>query len=170
VNGGVNIFKSVHVVSTSFHANRIVTLTDRCLEVSVKEESLVNIDVFTQSSLAIQIHMLTAIGAFFLGAYVLMRRKGTLAHKIAGRVFALLMVTTAITAIFIRNINDGSFSWIHIFVPMTFIGLYQVISSIRRGDVKLHRKHVFSMYFAALIIPGLFAFMPGRTMWMLFFA
>ncbi|WP_427454645.1 DUF2306 domain-containing protein [Litorimonas sp. WD9-15] len=129
-----------------------------------------NIEYFTQASLAIQIHMLVAIGAFFLGAYVLMRRKGTKAHKLAGRIFGLLMIATATTAIFIRDLNDGSFSWIHIFVPITFIGMYQIISSIRKGDVKRHRRHVLTMYFAALLIPGFFAFMPGRTMWMLFFA
>jgi len=29
--------------------------------------------------------------------------------------------------------------------------------------------HVASMFFAALLIPGAFAFMPGRTLWRLFF-
>ncbi len=129
-----------------------------------------NIEYFTQASLAIQIHMLVAIGAFFLGGYVLMRKKGTKAHKMAGRVFGLLMLITATSAIFIREINNGSFSWIHIFVPITFIGLYQVITSIRKGKIKAHKRHVLGMYFGALLIPGAFAFMPGRTMWMIFFA
>jgi len=129
-----------------------------------------NPEYFTQASLAIQIHMLVAVGAFFLGAYVLMRRKGTRAHKIAGRVFAALMIATAMTAIFIRTSPSGNFSWIHIFVPITFIGLYQVVSSIRKGNMKAHKRHVLTLYFAALLIPGSFAFMPGRTMWMLFFA
>lgn len=129
-----------------------------------------NIEYFTQASLAIQIHILAAMGAFFLGGFILVRRKGTKAHKMAGRVFGLLMLATAITAIFIRQINNGSFSWIHIFVPITFIGLYQVISSIRKGNLKAHKRHVLTMYFAALMIPGAFAFMPGRTMWMMFFA
>ena len=129
-----------------------------------------NIEYFTNASLAIQIHMLAATGAFFLGAYVLVRRKGTKAHKMAGRIFGLLMFATATTAVFIREINNGSLSWIHIFVPITFIGLYQVVSSIRKGNVKTHKRHVLTMYFAALLIPGAFAFMPGRTMWMLFFA
>lgn len=128
-----------------------------------------NIEYFTEASLAVQIHMLVAIGAFFLGAYVLIRRKGTKAHKLAGRIFGLLMIATATTAIFIRTSPSGNFSWIHIFVPITFIGMYQIISSIRKGDVKRHRRHVLTMYFAALLIPGFFAFMPGRTMWMLFF-
>jgi uncharacterized membrane protein len=114
--------------------------------------------------------MLAAIGAVFLGAYVFMRRKGTKAHKVAGRIFGMLMLTTATTAIFIREINNGSFSWIHIFVPITFIGMYQLVSSIRQGNVKAHKRHVLTMYFAALLIPGALAFMPGRTMWMMFFA
>jgi len=129
-----------------------------------------NIEYFTQASLAIQIHMLVAVGAFFLGGYVLIRQKGTPAHKMAGRVFGMLMFMTALTAIFIRTSSSGNFSWIHIFVPITFIGLYQVVSSIRKGNIKAHKRHVLAMYFAALLIPGAFAFMPGRTMWMLFFA
>jgi len=129
-----------------------------------------NIEYFMQASLAIQIHMLVAIGAFFLGAFVLLRQKGTKAHKLAGRIFGLLMFVTAITAIFIRTSPGGSFSWIHIFVPITLVGLYQIITSIRKGNVKAHKRHVLTLYFAALLIPGAFAFMPGRTMWMIFFA
>jgi len=129
-----------------------------------------NIEYFTGASLAIQIHILVAFGAFGLGAYVLMRRKGTKAHKMAGRIFGGLMLATAISAIFIRQLNNGSFSWIHIFVPITFIGLFQAVTSIRKGNVKAHRKHVLNLYFAALMIPGLISFLPGRTMWMIFFA
>ena len=129
-----------------------------------------NIEHFTNASLAIQIHMLVAVGAFFLGGTILVMKKGTPGHKMAGRIFAMLMIVTAITAIFIRQLNNGSFSFIHIFVPITFIGLYQVVTSIRKGEIARHKKHVRNMYFGALIIPGLFAFMPGRTMWMLFFA
>ena len=129
-----------------------------------------NTEYFTQASFAIQIHMLVAVGAFILGLIMFSRKKGTWAHKMTGRAFALLMFLTAFSAIFIRQLNEGGFSWIHIFVPITFIGLYQVISSIRKGNVKAHKRHVLTMYFAALLIPGAFAFMPGRTMWMLFFA
>lgn len=128
-----------------------------------------NLEYFTRASLAIQIHMLVAIAAVALGAVLLARRKGTSSHKMMGRIFGVLMIVTATSAIFIRNLNQGSFSWIHIFVPITFIGLWQIISTVRRGDIKKHRRHVLNLYFGALMIPGAFAFMPGRTMWMLFF-
>ena len=100
----------------------------------------------------------------------MLRRKGMPSHKMIGRVFAVLMIVAATSAIFIRTINQGSFSWIHIFVPITFIGLYQAISAVRKGDIIRHRRHVKGLFFGALLIPGIFAFMPGRTMWMLFFA
>lgn len=128
-----------------------------------------NIDIFTAQSLAIQIHILVAVGAFFLGAVVFVSRKGTRAHKMAGRIFGILMLITATTAIFIRQLNDGSLSWIHIFVPITFIGMYQIVSTIRRGDIAGHRKHVRNLYFGALMIPGIASFLPGRVMWAMFF-
>lgn len=129
-----------------------------------------NIEYFTEASLAIQIHMCVAAGAFVLGLIMFSRRKGTWAHKMTGRVFALLMVLTALSAIFIRQINNGSFSWIHIFVPITFFALFETFFYIRKGDVKRHKRAVTGMFFGALLIPGFFSFMPGRTMWMLFFA
>ena len=127
-----------------------------------------NLDYLFTQSLAVQIHVFVAVGAFILGAAVFVSAKGTKAHKMAGRMFAVLMIAAATSAIFIRELNDGSFSWIHIFVPITFIGMYQIITTIRRGDIVRHKKHVRNMYFGALLIPGAFAFLPGRTMWHMF--
>lgn len=123
----------------------------------------------TQASLAIQIHLVTALAALVFGTTMWLRAKGTRSHKMMGRLFIGMMVATAISAYFIRSLGDGGFSWIHIFVPITLIGSYQVVSSIRRGDIKRHKLHVRNMFFAALLIPGAFSFMPGRTMWMIFF-
>ncbi len=129
-----------------------------------------NIQYFTEASPAIQIHMLVAIGALILGIVMYSRKKGTWAHKMTGRAFALLMFLTALSAIFIRQINEGSFSWIHIFVPITFFALFETVFYIRKGNVKGHKRAVLGLFFGALLIPGVFSFMPGRTMWMLFFA
>ena len=120
--------------------------------------------------MAVIIHLIVALLALVFGLLMWFRPKGTPSHKLIGRGFIALMLVTATSAIFIRQINNGSFSWIHIFVPITFIGAYQVVSSIRRGEVKKHKRHVQGMFFGALLIPGLFAFMPGRTLWMIFFS
>ncbi|WP_371396868.1 DUF2306 domain-containing protein [Fretibacter rubidus] len=128
-----------------------------------------NFEYITQASPAIQIHLVTALAALVFGTIMWLRPKGTKSHKFMGRAFIMMMVVTAISAYFIRTLANGSFSWIHIFVPITLIGSWQVVSSIRKGHIKKHKAHVRNMFFAALMIPGAFSFMPGRTMWMLFF-
>ena len=74
------------------------------------------------------------------------------------------MVTTALAAIFIRHINDGQFSFIHLFVPLTLIGAWQTVASARRGQLRKHRNHLLGLYLGALIIPGTFAFAGNRLM------
>lgn len=125
--------------------------------------------VFEHMSLAIKIHLGVAILALAFGIAMWMRPKGTRSHKMLGRSFVMLMLITAISAIFIREINNGSFSWIHLFVPLTLLGAWQVVSSARRGAIAKHQRHVKGLFFGALLIPGLFAFMPGRHLWMFFF-
>lgn len=117
----------------------------------------------------IQIHVAAAMSALLLGAVQLAAPKGTVPHRTLGYVWALLMVATAISAIFIREINGGAFSFIHIFVPLTLLGLVGVIANARRMKTDKHRNAVLGLFFGALLLPGLFAFMPGRLMWQIVF-
>ena len=121
------------------------------------------------ASPAIQIHLVAAFLALGLGIAMWMRPKGTRGHKLVGRGFIVLMIVTAFSAIFIRQINNGDFSFIHLFVPLTFLGVWQAITRIRRKDVKGHVKAVKGMFFGALLIPGALSFLPGRHLWMVFF-
>lgn len=113
--------------------------------------------------LAIIIHVATVLPAIPLGAYLLLTRKGTKRHKQLGKLWVGLMLTTATAAIFIKT--GGSFSFIHIFVPMTYIASYKIIATARRGDMKGHRYEVVSLYLGALMIPGIVSMaMPGRLL------
>ena len=113
--------------------------------------------------LAIATHIATVLPAIPLGGYLLLSRKGTRLHKQLGKIWVALMVVTATSAIFIKV--DGSFSWIHIFVPLTFIGAYRTISYARQGRIADHRKEIIGLYLGALMIPGTVAFLlPGRLM------
>ena len=115
--------------------------------------------------LAVQIHAFTAIAAVLLGAVVLLRPKGTPVHKLMGRTWALLMFTTATAAIFISEIRlIGPFSPIHIFVVMTYYGLWEGIREIRRGNVRAHQATMKSLYLGALLLAGAFTLLPGRRM------
>ena len=113
---------------------------------------------------AIAIHVVTVLPCVPLGAYLLLSAKGTRLHKTLGKVWTTLMVVTAVAIIFVRGGTD--FSWIHIFVPITLLGAWNVVSTARKGDIAGHRKQITGMYLGALMIPGLFAFLPTRMMGM----
>lgn len=116
------------------------------------------------TDIAVIIHLATVLPAVPLGAWLMLAPKGTPRHKQLGKVWLALMVITALAAVFIRQINGGQFSFIHIFVPMTLHGAWKAISTARRGDIVAHKKGLVGFYLGALTIPGLFAFMPNRLM------
>lgn len=115
--------------------------------------------------LALTIHLLTVIPAIPLGAYVMLSRKGSQQHKSLGKIWLTLMFITAVSTIFIRNVNEGQFSWIHLFTLLTMIAVPQAIISARQGNIEAHKKHLRNFFIGALIIAGLTSFAPGRTMW-----
>lgn len=127
------------------------------------------LEYILNASPAIQIHLVAAIVALFLGCIMWFRPKGTKSHKMIGRGFAMVMLVTALSAIFIKQINPGEFSFIHLFIPLTFLGVWHAVSRIRKGDVKGHLKAVKGLFFGALLIPGILSFAPGRHLWSVFF-
>ena len=112
----------------------------------------------------IQLHAFAALGALVLGLVQFTAPKGAIAHRAVGYVWVTLMVITAVTAIFIREIHDGAFSWIHILIPITLFGVAGLVVEARRSLTGKHRVSALLLFFAALMIPGVFSFMPGRIM------
>ncbi|MEO7503618.1 MAG: DUF2306 domain-containing protein [Sphingomicrobium sp.] len=115
--------------------------------------------------LALATHLATVIPAIPLGAYVILSKKGGARHKLLGKIWLSLMFVTAIATIFIRNINHGNFSWIHLFTLLSFVAVPKAIITARQGKIELHKMHLRNFFIGALIIAGLTAFTPGRTMW-----
>jgi uncharacterized membrane protein len=114
---------------------------------------------------AVQVHAAAALAALLLGALVLFRPKGTPLHRAMGRVWVMLMFVAAASSLFINEIRlIGPFSPIHIFSVITFVGLAQGLTAIRRGNVRAHRAAMQSLYFFSLIIAGAFTLLPGRRM------
>ena len=85
-------------------------------------------------------------------------------------IWAGLMAVSALSALFIHKINEGGFSPVHLFIPLTLFGLVGLARSIQTRRWRRHRTIVTSLYFGALIIPGLFTFVPGRLMHDMFLA
>lgn len=114
---------------------------------------------------AILIHLATVLPAIPLGLWVLLARKGDATHRMLGRTWAVLMLVAATSAIFIRTINHGQFSLIHLFVPVVFLALFRAIRAARMGRIAVHKRLMWTLYSAGLLLPGMFAFLPGRLLW-----
>ena len=123
-------------------------------------------------SLPIIIHLATVIPAIPLGAYILWRRKGDRLHKMMGRTWGMLMIVTAIASFWIGRPGTGiagsGFSFIHIFSVVTLISIPWGVWCIRKGNVAGHFRAMQGPYIG-LLIAGLFAFIPGRTLGALIF-
>ena len=117
----------------------------------------------------IQIHLLAAVAAFVIGAVQIFGPKGTGMHRILGWTWIIFMVVVAGSSFFIRVINHGSFSFIHILSGATLIAAPMIVYAARKKDIKAHKKHATRLYTGALIVAGLFTFLPGRLMWQMFF-
>ena len=117
------------------------------------------------ASPAIQFHVLTVVPAAIIGGIMLLRKKGTPAHRVAGRVWIALMVLAALSSFFIHTIRTwGPFSPIHLLSVLTLSGAFMVVWSARRRDFISHQRAVKSLYFGAIGIAGFFSFLPGRIM------
>lgn len=121
------------------------------------------------ASPAILAHLAAVIPAVPLGAYILLARKGDARHRLLGKIWMALMVVTAVSAIFIRSINPGHFSWIHLFVVLVLVSVPRALLAIRRGLVEKHRGIVTGMYIGGALVAGFVAFAPHRTMWSMAF-
>jgi len=124
-----------------------------------------NFNLLFESSPAVIIHTICAFLALGLGITMFVRKKGTFSHKMIGRVFVLFMLITAISALWITGLNGKYWSWIHLFVPLSFYAIWELFYYLRKGNIVKHQKAVKGLFFGALLIPGILSFLPGRLMW-----
>lgn len=114
------------------------------------------------SDWALAAHIATVIPALFIGAAVLALRKGTALHKALGRLWALLMMTTALASFGLHGLTGG-IGPIHIFSIITLVSIPMAIWRARAGDIRGHQRAMLGPYIG-LLGAGLFAFLPGRLL------
>jgi len=112
-------------------------------------------------SVPLIIHLATVLPALPLGAYLLVRRKGDALHRLLGRLWAGMMVVTAVSSFWLQG--NGSLSPIHLFSVLTLISIPLSIIAIRNGNLVRHRGAMTGMYIG-LVVAGAFAFSPGRLL------
>ncbi len=117
------------------------------------------------ASPAIQVHAFAAMGAFALGVVQLAAPKGTLPHRTIGFIWVALMTVVAVSTVFIHQIKLwGPWSPIHLLSIMTLVLLPVAVWHAHRHDVSGHRRTMLGLFLGALVIAGLFTFLPGRIM------
>ncbi len=109
-------------------------------------------------------HLFTILTALVLTPVMLLRRRGDRLHRRLGWVWGGAMVMTAAASLFIRLINHGGFSVIHILSVWTLIQVPVIVISARRHNVIRHRSAVRGMATGALLIAGFFTFPFGRML------
>lgn len=120
---------------------------------------------FTEASLIIQIHVLAALAAAVIGPLALLRKRKDRIHKVAGYFWIAVMAITALTSFFIWQIRVVAlFSPIHILSIITVVGLFQAVYRIKQRDIVGHKRVLWRLYYQAIGLAGLFAFLPNRMM------
>ncbi len=124
-----------------------------------------SLEPLLQASPAIQVHAFAAMTAFALGVIQLSAPKGTLPHRTLGWIWVALMLIVSTTAFFIHKIRLwGEWSPIHLLAIFTLIMLPVAVMAARRHAVERHRRTMIGIFVGALVIAGLFTFVPGRIM------
>jgi uncharacterized membrane protein len=110
----------------------------------------------------ILLHLSAALSALVLGTVMLVRRKGTASHKALGRLWVGLMLTVAISSLWIPGFLH--FTWIHLFTLLTLVSLPLALYRIRTGDVKGHAAAMKGLFIGGLVVAGIFTLIPGRML------
>ena len=109
----------------------------------------------------IQLHLATALLALGLGAANLALAKGTLRHRVFGWAWIAAMLCVTLSSFWIRELDHGSFSWIHGLTVWTLVSMAIAIRAIRTGRVRLHAGFMTGTM-AGAVAAGGFALAPGR--------
>lgn len=124
-----------------------------------------SLDPILDASAAVRLHAVPAIAAFLLGSVQLWAPKGTVPHRVLGWIWVVLMALVALSSFFIHTIcTVGPFSVIHLLSIVTLVALPLGVWRARRHKVRAHRKTMQLLFLGALLIAGIFTFMPGRIM------
>ncbi|WP_461534992.1 DUF2306 domain-containing protein [Spongorhabdus nitratireducens] len=97
---------------------------------------------------------------------MLVYRKGTAGHKVAGKFYLLLMLVTAVVTLLMpARVGPAlfqHFGYIHLFSLLTLYSVPAAWFAAQRGDIRTHRNTMIGLYCGGILIAGSFAFMPGR--------
>jgi uncharacterized membrane protein len=125
--------------------------------------------------LLIYFHLLTVMPALVIGAYILLKPKGTPPHRLLGKLYMSLLIVTAVASFFMQaqvgaRLFDH-FGYIHLVSLLTLYSVPMAYYTARKRNVRRHKRLMVLTYIGAILIAGLFAlFTPGRVLYGVLFA
>jgi uncharacterized membrane protein len=125
------------------------------------------------ASPAIKIHLATILAAVVVTGILLTGAKGSRLHRALGWSWAVAMIATAVSTLFIKSApvfpHLFGFGPLHVFALMTFAAVPRAVLAARRHDVARHAQIISGFVIGGLGIAGITAFLPGRILWAVFF-
>jgi uncharacterized membrane protein len=125
------------------------------------------------ASTAVKIHLATIAGAILVAAILMSGVKGSRLHRVLGWSWASFMLLAASSALFIRAPTGlpsiAGIGVLHIFSAVTLVLVPLAVAAARRHDVARHARIMTGLVVGGLGVAGLFAFLPGRILWTVFF-
>jgi uncharacterized membrane protein len=126
---------------------------------------IMTLNPLINASFAVQLHAYAALAAFALGAVQLARVKGTAQHRALGYTWVGLMLIVAISSFWIQDMRVwGPWSPIHLLAILVLLMLPLAVYFARIQRVRGHKLTMLGLFAGALVVAGLFTFVPGRLM------
>lgn len=98
-------------------------------------------------TLLLSAHVAAAAVAIPLGAFNLLRKpRGDGLHRAVGYTWVALMVWVAVSSFWIRELNDGAFSWIHGLSVLILVTMALGVHHGIRGNLKAHRGNMLGSF------------------------
>ena len=114
------------------------------------------------------LHLATVVPASVIGVFQFLRRKGSPAHKLLGKIYMLLMLgTSLITLSMPAKVGPQflhHFGFIHTFSILGLCGVPAAYLAARRRYIRAHAFAMIALYVGGILIAGAFAFSPGRML------
>jgi len=113
------------------------------------------------------LHFFTVCPCVLLGFFQLfIIKKSSSLHRINGRIYVILLSLSALIS-FLLPAQVGErlanhFGALHLLSIATLATLIYRLWSLKRGDIKAHRRSMSWLYFTGVIIAGAFTLAPGR--------
>lgn len=117
-----------------------------------------------QTPRLVWLHLITISAALLLTPVLLWRRRGDRRHRQLGYAWVAMMGITAVSSLFVRMVNPGGFSIIHILSIWTLINVPVIVWRARSGRIAEHRRGIRAMTIGALLIAGFFTLPFGRML------